>query len=149
MQSLFNEHDDDVVDNFVDSIGNENLRIVGTELVLGRIYQQMGFPKEEGHNFFRNLVLCRLVYPGSKLKTVGYFKRHLGISMSVYTVYRFMDELRSGLKQQVEEATFQHTKKVLDGKVGVVFYDMTTVYFEASEVDDFRIPGYSKDGQHQ
>lgn len=149
MQSLFNEHDDDVVDNFVDSIGNDNLRIVGTELILGKVYKQIGYPEEGGHNFFRNLVLCRLVYPGSKLKTTGYFKRHLGIDVSVYTVYHFMDELRSGLKQQIEEATYLHTKKILHGEIGVVFYDMTTVYFEASEEDDFRIPGYSKDGKHQ
>ena len=35
------------------------------------------------------------------------------------------------------------------GKIGIVFYDVTTVYFEASEEDDFRITGYSKDGKHQ
>ncbi len=33
MQSLFIEHDDAVVDNFVDSIGNENLQVVGSILV--------------------------------------------------------------------------------------------------------------------
>jgi transposase len=146
---IFSEHDDEVVDNFVASIGNENLQIVGGELILGRIYKQLGYPETGGHNFFRNLVLCRLIYPGSKLKTVGYFKRHLGIEVSVYTIYRFMDELRSGLKQQIEEATYLHTRKVLGGKIGVVFYDITTVYFEASEEDDFRVTGYSKDGKHQ
>ena len=30
-----------------------------------------------------------------------------------------------------------------------MFYDMTTLYFEASEEDDFRITGGSKDGKHQ
>jgi transposase len=37
----------------------------------------------------------------------------------------------------------------LRGRIGVVFYDMTTLYFEASEEDDFRITGYSKDGKPQ
>ena len=60
-----------------------------------------------------------------------------------------MDELHSKLKQQVEAATFAHTKKILRGNIGVVFYDMTTLYFEASQEDDFRITGYSKDGKHQ
>jgi transposase len=149
MQSLFIEHDDAVVDNFVDSIENDNLQIVGTELILGKIYKQIGYPDDGGHNFFRNLVLCRLVYPGSKLKTVEYFKRHLNIDVSVYSVYRFMDKLHSKLKQQIEEITYEHTKKILKGKIGVVFYDMTTLYFEASEEDDFRVMGYSKDGKHQ
>lgn len=68
--------------------------------------------------------------------------------MSVYSIYRFLDELESGLKHRIEEITFEHTRKILQGKIGVVFYDMTTLYFEASEEDDFRITGFSKDGKH-
>ena len=149
LHGLFIEHDDIVVENFVDSIGNDNLQIVGTGLILGKIYKQIGYPEDGGPNFFKNLVLCRLTYPGSKLKTVEYFKRHLNIDVSVYSVYRFMDELHSKLKQQVEEITYRHTNKILKGNIGVVFYDMTTLYFEASEEDDFRITGFSKDGKHQ
>jgi len=149
MQSLFIEHDDLVVDNFVNSIANDHLQIVGSELVLGKIYEKIGLPADGSCNYFKNLVLCRLVYPGSKLKTVDYFKRHLNLDISVYTIYRFLDELSSGLKQVVEEIVFKHTRKVLRGNIGVVFYDMTTLYFEASEEDDYRITGFSKDGKHQ
>jgi hypothetical protein len=149
LQSLFIEHDDAVVDNFVDSISNDHLQVVGTELILGKIYQQIGYPGDGGNNFFRNLVLCRLVYPGSKLKTVEYFKRHLNIDVSVYSVYRFLDELHLNLKHRIESITFEYTRKILRGRIGVVFYDMTTLYFEASEEDDFRITGFSKDGKHQ
>lgn len=148
MESLFVEHDDLVVDNFVESIANSHLQIVGSELVLGKVYDKIGFPADGSCNYFRNLVLCRLVYPGSKLKTIEYFKQHLNLSVSVYSIYRFLDELESGLKQGIEEITFEHTRKTLQGKIGVVFYDMTTLYFEASEEDDFRIPGFSKDGKH-
>lgn len=148
-QGLFYEHDDVVVDNFVESIGNDHLQVVGAELILGRIYNTMGYPQEGGNSLFRNLVLCRLVYPGSKLKTIDYFKRHLNIDISVYSIYRYMDTLRCGLKQRIEEITYSHSRMLLDGRIGVVFYDMTTLYFEASEEDDFRIPGYSKDGKHQ
>ena len=149
MESLFVEHDDLVVDNFVNSIANDHLQIVGSELVLGKIYRKIGFPDDGSCNYFKNLVLCRIVYPGSKLKTVKYFKQHLNLDVSVYSVYRFMDELESRLKQTIEDVTFEHTKKVLHGRIGVVFYDMTTLYFEASEEDDYRIPGFSKDGKHQ
>jgi len=93
--------------------------------------------------------LCRLVYPGSKLKTVDYFKWHLNINISVYTIYRFLDELNSKLKPDIEKISFEYTKGLLKGKVGVVFYDMTTLYFESSEEDDYRIPGFNKDGKHQ
>jgi hypothetical protein len=38
--SLFVEHDDLVVDSFVRSIANDHLQIVGTELILGKIYKK-------------------------------------------------------------------------------------------------------------
>lgn len=148
-QSLFVEHDDLVVDNFVNNIANNDLQIVGSELILGKIYEKIGFPEDGCCNYFKNLVLCRIVYPGSKLKTVKYFKQHLNLEVSVYSVYRFMDELESEMKQIIEDITFEHTKKILQGKIGVVFYDMTTLYFESSEEDDYRIPGFNKDGKHQ
>jgi transposase len=149
LQSLFIEHDDTIIDSFVDSLCQDNLQIVGTEIILGKIYDQIGYPQTEGLDIFRNLVLCRLVYPGSKLKTIDYFKKHLNLDISVYSVYRFLDQLHSKHKQNIEDITFSHTQKLLSGHIGVVFYDMTTLYFEASEEDDFRITGFSKDGKHQ
>ena len=147
--SLFVEHDDLVVENFVNSIANDHLQIIGTELILGKIYRKIGFPEDGCPDYFKSLVLCRIVYPGSKLKTVEYFKQHLNLDVSVYTVYRYLDELNTNLKPAIEQITFEHTKKILKGKIGVVFYDMTTLYFEASEPDDYRIPGFNKDGKHQ
>ena len=149
MQSLFIEQEDLVVENFVNSIANDHLQVIGTELILGKIYKKIGFPDDGCPNYFKNLVLCRLVYPGSKLKTVDYFKQHHNLDVSVYTVYRFMDELNSKLKPAIEQITFEYTKTILGGKIGVVFYDMTTLYFEASEEDDYRIAGFNKDGKHQ
>jgi transposase len=149
LQSLFIEHDDLVVEGFVDSIANDHLQIVGPELVLGKIYQLFHFPDDGCCNYFRNLVLCRLAYPGSKLKTIDYFKQHLNIDISVHTIYRFLDELNTNLKPKIEQLTFEHTRKILKGRISVAFYDMTTLYFEASEEDDYRIPGFNKDGKHQ
>jgi transposase len=149
LQPLFIEHDDIVVDSFVNSIANDHLQIIGSEIILGKIYDKIGFPKDGSCDYFRNLVLCRIVYPGSKLKTVEYFRWHLNIDISVYTIYRFLDELNSKLKPDIEQISFEYTRKLLKGNIGVVFYDMTTLYFEASEEDDYRIPGFNKDGKHQ
>ncbi len=49
----------------------------------------------------------------------------------------------------MEQIAFTHTLKVLKGDISVVFYDMTTLYFEASDEDDLRKKGFSKDGKHQ
>jgi len=63
-------------------------------------------------------------------------------------VYRFLDKLNNELKAEVEQISFEHTKKVLDNNISIFFYDMTTIYFEASDEDDLRKTGISKDGKH-
>lgn len=148
-QSLFVENDDLVVESFVNKLSNEDLKVVGSELILGKIYEKIGLPSDGSCNYFKALVLCRMVYPGSKLKTIEYFKLHLNIDISVYTIYRFLDELNDELKFDIEHTIFKYTKTLLSGYIGVVFYDMTTLYFEASEDDDYRIAGFNKDGKHQ
>lgn len=114
-------------------------------MILGKIYQLFKFPEDGCPNYFRNLVLCRLVYPGSKLKTVEYFRQHLNTDVSVHKIYRYLDELNSKLKPEIEQLTFEYTNHLLNGKIG----DLTTLYFEASEEDDYRILGFNKDGKHQ
>ncbi len=149
LQSLFVEPEDLVIENFVNGIVNNDLRVIGPEIIFGNIYEKMGFPLDGCPNYFKSLVLSRLVYPGSKLKTVDYFRRHMHIDVSVYSIYRYLDELSNSIQPQVEQICFGHTKKVLRGKIGVVFYDISSLYFEASTEDDFRIIGYNKDGKHQ
>jgi len=98
---------------------------------------------------FRHLVISRIAFPLSKLKTVDYLYRYQGKSLDIDAVYRFLDKLNARLKSEVEQIAFAHTKKVLGGNISVVFYDMTTLYFEASDEDDLRKTGFSKDGKHQ
>jgi len=69
--------------------------------------------------------------------------------LDIDAVYRFLDKLNNKLKAQVEQIAFAHNKEVLQGNISVVFYDMTTLYFEASDEDDLRKTGFSKDGKHQ
>jgi transposase len=48
----------------------------------------------------------------------------------------------------VEKIVYEHTRKRL-GSVLVVFYDMTTLYFETEDEDDLRKMGFSKDGKFE
>jgi transposase len=94
------------------------------------------------------LVISRLAFPLSKLKTVEYLYRYQGVSLDIDAVYRFLDKLNNKLKRQVEQIAYLHTLRILKGNIGIVFYDMTTLYFEASDEDDLRKTGFSKDGKH-
>ena len=62
---------------------------------------------------------------------------------------RYRHKLNSELKRQVEQIAYNHTLRVLNNDISIVFYDMTTLYFEASDEDDLRKTGFSKDGKHQ
>jgi len=144
---LFISETDTIVDGIFESLSNANIRVVGPELIFGKIYDKIGF-NEIQEDLLRHLVISRLAFPLSKLKTIDYLYRYQGISLNKDTVYRFLDKLNSKLKDRIEQITFKYTKQILGGNISVVFYDMTTLYFEASDEDDLRKTGFSKDGKH-
>jgi transposase len=146
--SLFTFESDALIESFLTQLQNSQVRTVGPELIFGKIYDAIGFNAVQ-EDMFRHLVISRLAFPLSKLKTVDYLYRFQGVSVAVSSVYRFLDKLNSKLKDQVEQISFAHTLKVLQDKISIVFYDMTTLYFEASDEDDLRKTGFSKDGKHQ
>ena len=145
--SLFISEKDDFVEQAMQSLSNSSIRTVGPELVFGRIYDYIGFGTV-GEELFRHLVVSRLAFPLSKLKTVEYLYRYQGIVLDIDRIYRFLDKLNDTLKKGIEKIAFEYAKKRLEGQINVVFYDMTTLYFEASDEDDLRKMGFSKDGKH-
>jgi transposase len=145
---LFISESDSVIEQVFESLGNASIRTVGPEIIFGKIYDGIGF-NEIKEELFRHLVIARLAFPLSKLKTIEYLYRFQGVTLDKDAVYRFLDKLNNQLKERVEQIAFAHTLKVLDGKISIVFYDMTTLYFEASDEDDLRKAGFSKDGKHQ
>lgn len=123
-------------------------KLVGIQYVLGRIFDDIGF-NQINEELFKDLVLYRLVYPKSKLKTTEYLFRYEQKSYSEDSIYRFMDKLHSRYKDIVQKISFNHTLRVLEGSIQAVFYDVTTIYFEIEKEDEIRKPGFSKDGKHK
>jgi transposase len=121
---------------------------VGTELLLGKIFDSIGF-RAVDDAIFRQLVLSRLTYPVSKLKTSDYLDKYHDLDYPVQQIYRYMDKLHSTQKELVQQISYGHTKKILGGEVKVVFYDVTTLYFEIDKEDELRKTGFSKEGKHQ
>ena len=148
----FSWETDDIITDFMSTLANSQVRVYGPELVYGSLYDRIGYNAIDDE-MFRHLVVCRLFNPGSKLKTIDYMSRYLHVNKSVDSIYRFIDRLSPaegcGVKYQVEQISYAQTLKVLGGKVGVVFYDMTTLYFEAADEDDLRLCGFSKEGRHR
>jgi len=140
--------DELLIENFLAQLSNAQIRTVGPELIFGALFDRIGFSAIDDE-IFRHLTIARLAFPLSKLKTIDYLRRYRGMELSVDTIYRFMDKLSSRYKEQASAIAYRHTKQRLGGSISVVFYDMTTLYFEAEEEDDLRKIGFSKDGKFQ
>lgn len=143
----FKTPEEAVVRRFLGELSNEQIRVIGPELVFGTLFDRLGFGAIP-EPLFRHIVIARLAHPVSKVKTVDYLYRYQGITVEVNGIYRFLDKLNDAYKDAVERLAFEYSRGVL-GHIWVVFYDMTTLYFEAEDEDDLRKVGFSKDGKFQ
>ena len=126
----------------------DRLELIGLELLLGRIFDEIGFNKI-GDKIFRQLVIYRVAFPQSKLKTTEYLYRYQHIDWHEDMLYRYLDKLHTKQKAIVQQISYEHTLRILGNDIRVVFYDVTTLYFEIDEGDDLRKTGFSKEGKHQ
>ncbi len=124
----------------------DQITVAGIDLILGKIFDEVGF-NQIPDDLFRKLVLARLCYPVSKLKTTTYLARYHREYLDVQEVYRYLDKLHNTQKDLVQDISYRHTLEILGGHISLVFYDVTTLYFETDEQDDLRQPGFSKDGK--
>ncbi|MCG8306651.1 MAG: IS1634 family transposase [Cytophagales bacterium] len=145
-QELDFSNTDELIEKFFDSI--RQMKQVGFDYLLGRIFDDIGFNKIDDE-LFKQLVICRMAYPKSKLKTTEYLYRYKQIDWSEDQVYRYLDKLYTSQKELVQYISYEHTLKMLNNQISVVFYDVTTLYFEIDQEDDLRKTGFSKEGKHQ
>lgn len=61
-------------------------------MLLGGLFEQIGFGQIKD-DLFKRLVLARLCYPASKLRTTDYLAKYEYMEMDVQSVYRYMDKL--------------------------------------------------------
>ena len=128
-------------------VGNmDSLLINGTQLLLGRIYDEVGFNAVKDE-VLRHLVIARLSHPRSKLATVDYLKSYYDEDVNLDKIYNYMDKHYNTQQEFVQSISVEHTRRLLGGRLGIVFYDVTTLYFESAREDELRSPGFSKDGK--
>src|SRR3972149_6566075 len=138
--------DDQTVLNFLANNDSIKIRVIGPEEVFGKLFDGIGFNQIQ-EELFRYLVITRIVYPGSKLKTVDYIERYNGIRIDISKVYRFLDKLNQLYEKHVEEISFNHTKEVLKGKHPLACSINSPDFKERSNVWSGLRKGFSKDGK--
>ncbi|MCZ4628510.1 IS1634 family transposase, partial [Rhodococcus sp. IEGM1339] len=111
--------------------------------VLAEVYDQLGFGIVDDA-VFRDLVIARIVEPGSKLDA-GRVLQDLGADPPSYaTIKRHLGQVITGkYRDRIAEKCFAHAAET--GGLSLLLYDVTTLYFEAEKEDDLRKVGYSKE----
>ena len=79
----------DQAKHFLENI--TQIKLDGIDLLLGGLFEQIGFGQIKD-DLFKRLVLARLCYPASKLRTTDYLAKYQYIEMDVQSVYRYMDK---------------------------------------------------------
>ena len=125
----------------------ENVYHDAPKQILDRVFNAVGF-HTVSDDIFRSLVTARLSFPSSKRATVEYLKSCFAEDYDLHKIYRYLDRLNDTKREEIQAVSVRHTMEVHGGHIGVLFYDVTTLYFDSDKPDDLRRPGYSKDGKH-
>jgi transposase len=95
-----------------------------------------------------SMVVDRLLKPKSKLALFTNKEDYFSINEELHLnhLYRSLDILADN-KIAIEEALFHRNKSLFNISTDIVFYDVTTFYYESKEENDLKKFGYSKDGK--
>jgi transposase len=136
----------------VEGLEHEGSISVGTQEVFSPLMSEMGLDNiitntnkdAEWNDNLSKLVLARIEEPVSKLNTSENLEKDHDIILPVQKIYRTMDKI-SSVEEQIKDQIRKSTLATLDQRINVMFYDVTTLYFESFHRDELRVQGFSKD----
>ncbi|MFH1713098.1 MAG: IS1634 family transposase [Candidatus Jacksonbacteria bacterium] len=96
------------------------------------------------HNLLTDLALMRIIEPASKLQSLELLKDCFGVKHLRQHFYQTLPNIVA-LKEKVETRVLAVAKKEFNFDFSLIFYDVTTLYFESFAEDEFRKKGFSKD----
>jgi len=114
--------------------------------LINSIQDEMGF--SELPAILRALVTIRIFEPGSKLRSLELLEQYFGIKHQRKNYYRIAPQCLM-LKQIIETKVINFAKEDYSFDYDVLFYDVTTLYFESFTEDDLRKNGFSKDNKSE
>jgi len=117
--------------------------------VLDRLCHRLGFdnlPVIQGElRLLLDLVIMRLISPGSKSDALRRLTEQFGIHHQETHLYRQLPGWEK-LQPEVEKLLVKLAQLHFDFDFSLVFYDVTTLYFETDKTDqELKICGFSKD----
>jgi transposase len=146
------DNDDNYNVNLKELVEEQRL-ISGIHDVYGALFDRQGFAnifknparQKAMVDAFRNIVLARIANPLSKLASVDMLEENFGVSLDLQRVYRMMDLFDDEAVENLNDVVYKNTLQLFGNKIDVIFFDVTTIYFESFTSDDLKDLGYSKD----
>lgn len=142
---------------FTDQQSNNILYINQTDFIgvyynflyelISKLIITIGFDKLK-NNLLLDMVIMRMVEPTSKLRSVELLGEYFGIKHRRQNYYQSAPQWLA-LKSKAEGIALKFAEKHYAFNFDLLFYDVTTLYFEAFEEDELRKNGFSKDNKSQ
>lgn len=114
---------------------------------LTSLQKQIGIQIQDT-TMLNDLVAIRIIEPASKLRSIELIEQYFGIKHRRQRYYESALQWLE-LKTIIEKSVIAFTKQAYGFNFEIVFYDVTTLYFETFVEDDLRKNGFSKDNKSQ
>lgn len=122
----------------------ENRPIFLYQLLSG-VYDKLGFGKYPDQ-LIKDLVITHLYKAASKRETREILSEEFGKNWTLITIYRHLKTaIKEGVKYIFQKALIDFARNDLKDSLKLVFYDVTTLYFESAVKEGIRDFGFSKD----
>ena len=117
--------------------------------LLSRVYDKLGFSVYPD-TLIKDLVIARIYSPASKRESREILADLFDRKWSLITIYRHLKKgLDSGLKDTFQKVLIDFAGNELQDPLRLIFYDVTTLYFESAVRTGIRDFGFSKDHRPQ
>jgi transposase len=117
--------------------------------LLSGVYDKLGLNKCPDL-LVKDLVVARVYRPASKRETQEILSDQFDRPWSLITIYRHLKKaINSGLKDTFQKALIDFARDKLQDSLHLVFYDVTTLYFESTLREGLRDFGFSKEHRSQ
>lgn len=113
--------------------------------LFSKIYELNGFNSLDSR-LLKDLAIIRTIEPASKLRSLALLNKYFGFKYTPNIVYKNL-KIIGKLKPEAERLAVEYARKYLGFDFSLVFYDVTTLYFEAFRDDELRRCGFSKDSK--
>ena len=124
---------------------------LGLHDIYGKILDEMGLSKilksKKYNVILKDLIMAKISKPSSKRKAIQILSEDFGIKHKLNEIYKMMDQIDENVIKVIQKKIAEYSKHLLSGSIHVLYYDVTTIYFESFTEDELKRLGFSKDNK--